>query len=402
MYNYNKMSFDINSLGVIRKEYAGEESVVRCYDKYVVKTYLPKYFKYNKVYNRRGEPFYLQNYPSEYFVKPIHYGSDFIVMPNYGGHIGTDERLKRIHLQGDIDYLGLAKWVVGLKKELMRLGLRHRDINPRNVLYDSENKKYTLIDFGWAILYGEEDGKESHPRSLNNYAPNDEVALDKMAINSIDVLLSKIGTQHYDGSSTKSGWAYHPIPFSEFSIPTHKTAAIGEYEEILKFGNINDSSSLKILDVGCSVGYFSFNLAKLGHVVTGIERDSNVYSVAEAMRVYKGFENVGFINSGFNTDVVSSLGSFDLTLMLNVHMWIYKALGAEKTVEVMRQLSKKTKRILFQTAGLQSKGMYRVVELTDMNSIAKYLENCGFRNIVHLRDTKRHGGIRSMFIAEGS
>ena len=400
---------------LIRSEKHGREATVERYDNYVLKTYKPKYFKYNRRYRRRGEIFYLQKYPSPFFPSLLEHQDGFIVMPHYGNKIYMSRRkCWQIKSEG-LNYLGLVAWINGLRKELTRLQLLHRDINPTNILYDQHSDKYMLIDFGWMIMQSDLNKRRMRrrrfnpqklkPKKLNPYAKDDNEALDKISINAIKILLSRIGSDGYrDGSSIKRGWTYHPIPFLEFKdIPTHKTAAIEEYKEVLKYGELENKKNLNILDIGSSVGYFSFQLATLGNFVTGIEADSKTWEVAEAIRIFKGFSNINFINAKLNSEIMSGLNNnFDLTIILNVHMWIYKQLGAEQTMVLMRQLSKKTKKILFQTAGMQSGGKYLVKEFIDNVSIKKYLEVCGFNNVTHLRDTDAHGGKRALFVADGN
>jgi len=390
----------------IRPEQHGREAIVECYEKYVVKIYNRRYFKYNKNYERKGESFYLQKYSSPYFPNLLECKPNFIVMPYYGERICEPRKGYHHVLKGkNLDYLGLVRWAAGLKKELAQLQLAHRDINPKNILYDQRSKKYMLIDFTWMIQKLEENNMNTRHPKLNPYAKDDNEAINKISLNAIEILLSRVGSGGYsDGSSIKRGWTYHPIPFAEFlNVPAHKIAAIGEYKEVLRYGELESKKNINILDVGSSVGYFSFKLAQLGNFVTGIEADSKAWEVAEAIRVFKNISNINFINAKLNPQIMSNLNkNFDLALVLNVHMWLYKQLGAEQTMLLMRQISKKTKKMLFQTAGLQSGGKYLVKELTDNASIKNYLELCGFKNVTHLRDTDAHGGKRALFVADGN
>ena len=398
-----EVKMDNNQESILAKHY-GNEATISCYDKCVVKTYKHRYFRYNRIYNRKGEAFFLEKYKSPYFASLLGVSPNAIILPNYGEIIAVSRKNMKLKQLG-LDYLELTRWISGLRAELSRLQLLHRDISPKNILYDKRSNKYVLIDFSWAIAKSDLEKEGKQPEILNHtYAKSDDEAFDKISIEAVQTLLSKIGAEkHYDGSNLKVGWVYHPIPFPEFSVPVHKTAAVSEYEEVLKYCEINNHSSLNILEIGSSIGYFSFKLAQLGNTMTAVEADPDVWAAAEAIRTFKNFENVKFINARLNSEILSGLGNnFDLTIMLNVHMWIHKQLGSEHTAALMKQLSKKTKRLIFQTAGAKSKGMYRVSELTDNETIKIYLEHCGFSNVVHLRDTRRHGGTRALFTANGN
>ena len=238
---------------------------------------------------------------------------------------------------------------------------------------------------------------------LNPYAESDAEALERLSREAIDLLISRICVDsRHDGSSTRQGWVYHPIPFDDIQAPVHKNTAVAEFEEVVEHGGFRERPGRRVLDVGSSVGYFSFRLAALGAAVTAFEADPQVYEVAEAIRVFKAAERVRFVNRPFDAEALTGLdGVFDLTLMLNVHMWIYKKLGAPATRDLLRALSRKTRRLLFQTAGAQSGGMYLVEFLRDAATIRAYLNDCGFEPVTHLRDTTAHGGIRSLFLCQG-
>jgi SAM-dependent methyltransferase/tRNA A-37 threonylcarbamoyl transferase component Bud32 len=392
-------------LGTKQSQSRGMESKTDIYKNYVIKKYKRRYFRYNKQYERKGEIFYLKNFKSSFFVPLLYSDKNFIVMPFCGKPVGHSRRNQS--LRNEIDHLALVTWLKSLQKELQRLKLMHRDINPTNILC-SGNNKYTLIDFGWMTEINAKNADSTYP-NLNSYAKSDEEAINKMCINAINILISKIASEKkHKGSSVKRGWVYHPIAFPEFNVNCHKSAAIQECSEVMDFiKNLNKQTKLNILDIGCSVGYFSFNMAQTGHYITGVEADPDVWKVAEAIRTLKEINNIDFLNEKINTDVLEKIikkttdNQIDLTLMLNVHMWIYLYMGAEKTFEFMKKLSQSTKHLLFQTAGRESKGKYTIKELANKGDIKKYLELCGFKNVMHIRDTRAHGGIRSLFSARG-
>lgn len=199
-----------------------------------------------------------------------------------------------------------------------------------------------------------------------------------LSLEEICKMIEKIGTEGYrDGSSTKGGWIYHPVPFKEFSAPTHKVSTVGEFDHILRdYGNF---CGKRVLDIGCANGYFAFNMAAQGACVTAYEGDSLVYDVCEAIREYKSVSNIRFINKYFDeTDVTDD---FDVVIMMNVHMWIRKQIGADRTYELMKNICGKTKTMYFQTAHSGSGGGYMVPELNSKNDILVYLLGAGFKRV---------------------
>lgn len=198
-------------------------------------------------------------------------------------------------------------------------------------------------------------------------------------------LINKIGAGEYkDGSSLCPGTTYHPIPFDEFKdVPVHKTACYKELEIVKKYLPKGDT----LLDIGCAEGFYTFNLRDRFKKVVGIERDENVLALLKALKKKYKIKNVYFYK-----DLIDE--EFDITLMLNVHMWIRKQLGEDQTKEFMRNL--KTKHLFFQTSHAESGGMYKVNELKNKEDIEAYLLDCGFRSkLIHT--SQDHGGVRYMY-----
>lgn len=205
-------------------------------------------------------------------------------------------------------------------------------------------------------------------------------------LNNIIEMIKRIGTKGYrDGSSTDGGYLYHPIPFKEFNkFLVHKKSAPSEWQVILDdYGSVDGK---KILDIGCANGFFSFNASMLGANIVAYEGDKLVYDVDEAIRKYKVIDNIKFVNKYFDDNVSMSIADdFDIAIMMNVHMWIYKQIGAERTMKMMRDLSSKVGTLYFQTSHKKSRGMFKVRELEDRESIEKYLFDCGFSDVIHLK-----------------
>ncbi len=212
---------------------------------------------------------------------------------------------------------------------------------------------------------------------------------------SAKALVKEIGSKALcDGSSTKKGWVYHKIPFDGFEdVRTHKEACV--VERNLVVDDLVGFDYQSVLDVGCSVGWFAFYFARLGKDVLGIEADRSVFRVAQFLRDRAELNNLDLWNQGFNG---SFSFTYDVVLFLNLHMWIERQIGEERTAEALRCLS--LKRLYFQTAHAASGGMAKVKRLKGLNDIAIYLQSCNFSKIKLLGETTMHGGIRYLFRAE--
>ncbi len=226
----------------------------------------------------------------------------------------------------------------------------------------------------------------------------DERELTETEKESAKALVEKIGSKTLcDGSSTKQGWVYHKIPFDGFAdVRTHKAACVVERNLIVD--DLVGFDYQSVLDVGCSVGWFAFYFARLGKDVLGIEADRSVFEVARFLREKSHLSTLAFWNGSFDDHLTQSPLAYDVVLFLNVHMWIERQIGAERTAEALRRLS--LKRFYFQTAHAASGGKAKVMRLKGLNDIAIYLQSCNFSKVKLLGETTAHGGVRYLFRAE--
>ncbi len=223
----------------------------------------------------------------------------------------------------------------------------------------------------------------------------DERELTEAEEESAKTLIESIGDgERSDGSSTKKGWVYHKIPFSGFDdVQVHKTACVAERDLVVK--DLEGFDYKTVLDVGCSVGWFSFYFARLGKSVLGIEADTNVFKVIKFLRDKSKVDMLGLWNGSFDD---SCPMSYDVVLFLNVHMWIEKQIGLHRTRASIKGLD--LKRFYFQTAHEGSSGMAKAKGLRCWHDIVSYLNSCSFSKVKLIGQTGEHGGIRYLFRAE--
>jgi len=214
---------------------------------------------------------------------------------------------------------------------------------------------------------------------------------------SIPELIKRVGAGQYkDGSSLTQGTMYHPIPFPEYqTVPVHKSQC---REELRAIENCYDFRGKTVLEVGSAGGYFTFNIAKKAYYVIAFEADKSVCDVTNAIRAEKEYHNISFINKPFKLMDASRL-RVDVVLMLNVHMWIHKQEGWDKTKWIMEAIANNRSTIFFQTAHAESRGMHLVKELKDLEAIMGYLRECGFKEPRHIETILHDGHPRYMVMA---
>ena len=73
-----------------------------------------------------------------------------------------------------------------------------------------------------------------------------------------------------------------------------------------------------VLDLGCSGGYFSFNLAKTAKQVLGVDGDKEVIDQNILQVQQKNIDNIKFIHSRITSDFLLTLEKYDVVIFLSV------------------------------------------------------------------------------------
>ena len=102
-----------------------------------------------------------------------------------------------------------------------------------------------------------------------------------------------------------------------------------------------EGRELKVLDLGCNAGFYSFELAEIGADVTGIELNYGFFQLCEYLKEVNGSKNVRFLNSNF-VELYESrrLGEYDLVLGLSIFHHIASRNSFTKAREIVESLGK--------------------------------------------------------------
>ena len=393
--------------------------------------------KYNtgfKIYNKKNfdsEVRVLNKFKdSKYCVKVSDIGDNEYTMEKLDYDLGDDRTLsdnvRRMFFA--IDITTALKMLDEMLADLKKFGVRHRDINPGNILFSEKEKLMVLTDFAWAE---DIDFPTDIPGAVNHIYTTD----DKHAIEQIKEELKKnyenlesefkgirysfdenvgkdvhiggtpgnrnVFGDYKDGSSIRQGWAYHIVDIPYFrDIPRHKETCKDEHNFIRSVLPIKPKS---FLDIGCSCGYHTFNFIRdfdIDHCRV-FEADPAVNDFL--ISVKKSYKlNELEIGLTFDDTIDLSKG-YDIAIFLNAHMWVYKQTGKERTLNAMKNIINNTKYLFFQTAGAYSSSIYNVEEYKNSNDVKNMLLSCGPKDVKHL-DTfiGAHGAPRDMFMVEGN
>lgn len=120
---------------------------------------------------------------------------------------------------------------------------------------------------------------------------------------------------------------------------------------------------LRVLDLGCAQGFFSFYLAAQGASVLGIDHESRNIDVCEVLRLEHPDYEISFRKDNVS-DVIETLekDSFDLVLGLSVFHHVAHEKGTEYVQGLLRRLSSKTQAQLLEFA-LREEPVYWSVSL---------------------------------------
>ena len=145
-------------------------------------------------------------------------------------------------------------------------------------------------------------------------------------------LISKIGINKIEGSSTKQGCLYHELPFFS-NIPTHRKSSKLR-ADIIKSNLGYDLTNKTGLDLGCSVGGITFELQLAGANMVGIDYDPNAINLAKEIEKYY---NTGalFRYQLITYSLIFGLQEFDFIVWLNQWMWLAKQLYKERGNEIV-------------------------------------------------------------------
>lgn len=338
----------------------------------------------------------------------LDHNSQSYEMQLYDFDLGNTKEINENNIRKLLFYMpikALFKQLEEIYNDLKQAKIQHRDINPGNLLFCRRDKKIKLIDFYWAIT----NDRPLTPKGLNSiYGVNDRKALNKIqeeitevnkkVVKEIEFIKSNIkknmGKKYYDGSATHKGKTYHKIPIHFFDdMPYHKNIT-EDFNSVLSNMNKNVKS---LTDIGCAGGFYIFNLFKMFDIksVIGYEADPVMFNIIQSIKNTFRLNEIKFIN-GLNLD--TKLPKSDVTICLNVHMWLVKQFGRSGVDKIMNNLMSNTKEMFFQTTGMDGASMYKVEWLKSKDDIYKYLRKFS-GDVCFIKTSKIHDKkYRHMFL----
>jgi SAM-dependent methyltransferase len=148
--------------------------------------------------------------------------------------------------------------------------------------------------------------------------------------------------------------SYHPAIGDDFT-------AVGgrrDYRRRLSIIQKNVAMDRKtVLDLGCSGGFFSFNIAKVARKVTAVDADEDIIEQNRQVAERLHLRNIEFIHQKITPQFVRSLPKYDVAVFMSVlhHMisgsqtyeWSMSK-ESEKALEIVQAISERAERMVFE------------------------------------------------------
>lgn len=139
---------------------------------------------------------------------------------------------------------------------------------------------------------------------------------------------------------------YQTIDFPDFSIKGERKSP----ELRLQFFDKLRLKNCKIIDIGCSNGFFSFHCAKKGANVIGYDKDENAIALNNKIASYYNLP-AEFRSHFFDQEFFNSLEESDVVVFLSVIHHIFNHAFIDpvgKCRDVINAISKKTNCLIFE------------------------------------------------------
>lgn len=387
-------------------EKQGNQASIKFYDNKVIKSYNNK--PVNKMSSLDNDLYHLNMFKDNiHCIKFFNPNDSGYEMERLDFSLGNPKKIFEDNVRRmlfTIPESEVLKQLNGIENVLKEKGINHRDINPGNLLFSEKSKIIKLIDFYWTISKGHEVGT---PGGLNGFYKDDHSAFNRIKteiseiskrvnkqIKNTKKVLSHMGKTWYEGSAKRKGKTYHRIDIPYFNNMFFHRNIDSEVKEVLSLitGKVN-----QVIDIGCAGGFYLFNLIRNYYLkkAIGYEADPIMNQALCNIKKIFALEMLEIKNKIIGDTIFENVN--DVAIYMNIHMWIYKQLGKESDI-VLSNLIKSSRQIFFQTAGLESNGMFLDKRMKDKETIQDYLLKVGNeKKVEFIRTTKLHGGKRHLF-----
>jgi hypothetical protein len=141
---------------------------------------------------------------------------------------------------------------------------------------------------------------------------------------------------------------YQPLPWLGIDKAQRYDSTLQRWHAIA--GELDGSTGCA-LDIGCNLGFFTFQMARRGFFCLGIEGDALLYHICNLIKEVGEFDNTVFTRAMVDEQFSKTLPTVDVTLFLSVFHHIVRTSGMDKASRLMVELMRKTRQIMFFETG---------------------------------------------------
>jgi len=141
---------------------------------------------------------------------------------------------------------------------------------------------------------------------------------------------------------------YQPIPWLGVRNAKRCEGTLKRWEAINNELRFAEGS---VLDIGCDLGFFTFQMARRGFFCIGIESEAMPYHICNLIKEVGEFNNTVFVRATVDEQFCGKLPTVDVIIFLSVFHHIVRQFGLETSTQLMLKLMQKTRKVLFFETG---------------------------------------------------
>lgn len=137
---------------------------------------------------------------------------------------------------------------------------------------------------------------------------------------------------------------YQPIPVELFK-ENHRKEYLNWRNEHLSRPNVDrdkfiNLSGKSVLDLGCEIGYFGWNNARIVKLYLGIDSDPNCINAGQLITTELRYRNIHFINADLVDFIKDLKVHYDICLFFSIYHHLMYEIGIEEARKVINKVSK--------------------------------------------------------------
>jgi len=144
---------------------------------------------------------------------------------------------------------------------------------------------------------------------------------------------------------------YQPLPWFDIKGEQRHASSLKRWKAIHKELELRCIGGGSALDIGCNLGFLSFQLANNDFFCLGIEGERLLYHLCTLEKEVGKFQNAVFMEAFVDGELCKKLPMVDVTLFLSVFHYLVRESGLDAATRVMAGLLEKTRKIMFFETG---------------------------------------------------